>query len=74
MAVQREQKVSAANYNTLQNRVARILGTGVEQNGYGQELACNARARCRAPRSGLKGSRVRVGARLWVRVRSEGEG
>ena len=39
MAVQREQKVSAANYNTLQNRVARILGTGVEQNGYGQELA-----------------------------------
>jgi hypothetical protein len=39
MAVQREQKVSAANYNTLQNRVSRVLGAGVEQNGYGQDLA-----------------------------------
>lgn len=39
MAIARSQKITAAIYNTLQNRVERILGTGIDQTGYGQELA-----------------------------------
>lgn len=38
MAVNRETTITAANYNTLQNRVARILGGGNGQQGYGQTL------------------------------------
>ena len=36
MSVTTDNKITAAQYNTLQNRVARILGTGVDQTGYGQ--------------------------------------
>lgn len=38
MAVEAETLISAANFNTLQNRVARILGTGIDQTGYGQPV------------------------------------
>lgn len=38
MAVNRGTSISAANFNTLQNRVERILGTGNDQSGYGQIL------------------------------------
>lgn len=37
MSVTADNKVTAAQYNTLQNRVARILGAGVDQTGYGQQ-------------------------------------
>jgi len=36
MAVNQETLVTAANYNTLQNRVSRILGSGNGQEGFGQ--------------------------------------
>lgn len=38
MAVNPGSKITAANYNTLQSRVANILGTGFGQTGYGQTL------------------------------------
>ena len=38
MAVNPETRISAANFNTLQNKVSRLLGTGTEQTGYGQVL------------------------------------
>jgi hypothetical protein len=38
MAVNRQTSITAANYNTLQNRVERILGGGNGQSGYGQVL------------------------------------
>jgi hypothetical protein len=39
MAVNKETTITAANYNTLQNRVARLLGGGNGQEGYGQDLS-----------------------------------
>jgi len=38
MAVERESRITAANFNTLQNRVDRLLGEGSGQSGYGQVL------------------------------------
>jgi len=38
MAVNQYTLVTAANYNTLQNRVSRILGAGNGQEGFGQTL------------------------------------
>jgi hypothetical protein len=38
MSVTVGSKITAANYNTLQSRIANILGTGFEQSGYGQAL------------------------------------
>jgi hypothetical protein len=36
MAVEFETRITAANFNTLQNRVERLLGGGSGQSGYGQ--------------------------------------
>lgn len=38
MAVNAQTRISAANFNTLQNKVARLLGDGSGQTGYGQTL------------------------------------
>jgi len=38
MTVNVETPITAANYNTLQNRVKRLLGLATDQQGYGQEL------------------------------------
>lgn len=38
MTVSLQDKITAANYNTLQSRVANILGTGSGTSGYGQAL------------------------------------
>ena len=38
MAVNVRDKITAATYNTLQSRVATILGTGFESSGYGKNL------------------------------------
>jgi hypothetical protein len=38
MSVTVGSKITAANYNTLQSRVANILGPGFDQSGYGQPL------------------------------------
>lgn len=38
MTVSSGTSISAANYNTLQNRVARLLGAGTGQLGYGQVM------------------------------------
>lgn len=38
MAVNADTRISAANFNTLQNKVARLLGNGSGQTGYGQAL------------------------------------
>lgn len=38
MAVNEETLITAANFNTLQNRVSRILGSGNGEEGYGQTL------------------------------------
>lgn len=42
MTVSRETLITAADYNTLQNRVAQLLGTGTGQKGYGQVLNSEA--------------------------------
>jgi len=38
MSVAVGSRITAANYNTLQSRIANILGAGFEQSGYGQSL------------------------------------
>jgi len=38
MAVNADTRITAAQFNTLQNKVSRLLGTGTGQNGYGQLL------------------------------------
>jgi hypothetical protein len=38
MSVNVGSKITAANYNTLQSRIANVLGTGFEGSGYGQVL------------------------------------
>ena len=38
MSVNVGSKITAANYNTLQSRIANVLGTGFEGSGYGQTL------------------------------------
>jgi len=40
MTVNSGTSITAANYNTLQNRVERILATGTGQLGYGQTMNC----------------------------------
>jgi len=39
MAIASNSEITAANYNTLQNRVANILGAGTGQLGYGQDTS-----------------------------------
>lgn len=38
MAAEPQTTITAANYNSLQNRVSRLLGAGFDDNGYGQDL------------------------------------